>query len=647
MMVYKRLSELTDTFLQIEPPNSLKELQERTDTYEKLTPKKFAFKVSKIAFQPVEFRWKGKTHQIQMNHCTKHLCKNFGLPQERFDIKGKPSRYRLNGMDERKGIRCNPETRDPDDVPTQKCTVLAISNWSLAEEIERLVRVNSLKPLDPEYQFHKDSCPVISTPFTNTKDFHKRGISKSKSQKYQCKVCKKYTNVLPTKKRNTGYHQQRNEILPMFAKLLVNKTSINRACEILEIGKGTYYQKLEQLYLNCLDFLETRETKQLNKISFDEMWLNTDKLHYVLNNVLKKGQGKNSSKLSDEKQLPTYIVATADVKSNYVFRTDLAYDWDISLDNIEWDTNLYKEDHLYGSQRKNDRFGKYSAYPMKPTPNDSQTYMEYRKELEDTNTRKLYVDGLHVNSGYTAKAHLWLIRNSLNVKKWRFITDNDDSLINSYARVFMNEIQSKDAHHMICITDKTITRNQAQKVFYDSVRFLKKWAKSRGYVKMSLRTIALYYIEDSLKTHSFHQRNVSVNGEIYYTHANNSMEHPIPTSDRGHRRLDILTGISHLTLFQQASLLVYSNDNAVNNFLQIIRRRISVLERPIVTARGSGKSYIYANFYPKYSQMALTILRTYYNFCLPYKTGGKKETPAQRLGIADKVYTWEDIIYKR
>jgi hypothetical protein len=45
--------------------------------------------------------------------------------------------------------------------------------------------------------------------------------------------------------------------------------------------------------------------------------------------------------------------------------------------------------------------------------------------------------------------------------------------------------------------------------------------------------------------------------------------------------------------------------------------------------------------------MAITILRTYYNFCKPIKSGETKETPAQRLGIADKVYSWEDIIYKR
>lgn len=40
-------------------------------------------------------------------------------------------------------------------------------------------------------------------------------------------------------------------------------------------------------------------------------------------------------------------------------------------------------------------------------------------------------------------------------------------------------------------------------------------------------------------------------------------------------------------------------------------------------------------------------MRTYYNFCLPYKTGKESKTPAQRLGIAEKIFELKDIIYLR
>jgi hypothetical protein len=80
-------------------------------------------------------------------------------------------------------------------------------------------------------------------------------------------------------------------------------------------------------------------------------------------------------------------------------------------------------------------------------------------------------------------------------------------------------------------------------------------------------------------------------------------------------------------------------------------RRLSILERPLTTARGDGKSYIYSNFNPKYAQMALTILRKYYNFCFSFKTKkGKRElvaTSAQRLGLTDNQFALKDIINLR
>lgn len=97
-----------------------------------------------------------------------------------------------------------------------------------------------------------------------------------------------------------------------------------------------------------------------------------------------------------------------------------------------------------------------------------------------------------------------------------------------------------------------------------------------------------------------------------------------------------------------ANLVLNVSDYATNNFMQQIRRRLSILERPLVTARGDGKNYIYANFNPKYAQYALTILRTFYNFCEATKDlDGEERTPAQRLGLVEKQFTLKDILYLR
>ncbi|OIK13376.1 hypothetical protein BIV59_06380 [Bacillus sp. MUM 13] len=81
-------------------------------------------------------------------------------------------------------------------------------------------------------------------------------------------------------------------------------------------------------------------------------------------------------------------------------------------------------------------------------------------------------------------------------------------------------------------------------------------------------------------------------------------------------------------------------------FIQQIRRRLSILGRPLVTARGEGRSYIYTNSNPKYAQYALTILMTFYNFCETIKGfDGEELTPAQRLGITQKRFEIKDILY--
>ena len=50
--------------------------------------------------------------------------------------------------------------------------------------------------------------------------------------------------------------------------------------------------------------------------------------------------------------MQTYIVVSAEVLSRYVFRSDVAYDWNISMDELNEDTRKFKEDHLNTFSRK-------------------------------------------------------------------------------------------------------------------------------------------------------------------------------------------------------------------------------------------------------------------------------------------------------
>ncbi|MCL9797409.1 insertion element protein, partial [Frankia sp. AgKG'84/4] len=131
----------------------------------------------------------------------------------------------------------------------------------------------------------------------------------------------------------------------------------------------TYYTKLEWLYRCCVEFLDKHENNGFQDKTFNEIWLNTDKMQYNLNNIRRKGKGSFDTSFTDDSALQTHVVITADVHSRYVFRSDVAYDWDFDIEQLEEDTLLYREDHLDSFCRKNDRF-RLSYYPQEPTKED-------------------------------------------------------------------------------------------------------------------------------------------------------------------------------------------------------------------------------------------------------------------------------------
>jgi transposase-like protein len=643
----KRLATKEDNIIEVLSPLSISEIGDRTKDYDVLTPKQFGTKYKDLLFTPTEFTWNDITHQIQYNHCANPYCRYHGMPQTKFTTKGKPTRYKLTGTSNHKSIKCNPDPTRVTDNTVLGCYSSTLSNWSVAQEIQRLVQINSVRDKEEEYEFHKEGCIAEeSTPFDDPSGFYKQGKSRLGMQRFQCKVCKKKTALTPKRDNSITYNQKRSDIHHLLAKLLLSRTPVTRTCEILEIGRGTYYDKLELLYRRCLEFLERHETKPLQKIEFNEMWVNIDKMTYYLNNVRQKGMGGSRYDDVEENQFPTHVLVSADVLSRYVFRSDVAYDWIITLGDIALDTVLQKEDHLNEFAKKYARYPKYSDYPMPPSANDTQSKIEYYKELAQVERRMKYTEGLHVGSTYTTVAHLWLIKQLVGAKEWRFVTDEDNSLMTSINRVFAKEIRLSDAHHFLCQTDKTKTRKEAREEFVQAKIDLVNWGKMRGFGTGYLRNLAFLQLQELFESHAFHKEVTTASG-THLEYADKPILHPLATIDRGFRSVDCTTNLSSLEPKDVAALIMNVNDNATNTFIQHIRRRLSILERPLTTARGDGKSYIYSNFNPKYAQMAITILRTYYNFCFAIKSNGTMETPAQRLGLTNKQYSLKDIINLR
>lgn len=191
----------------------------RDKEYQTLSNIEFEKKYRHLLFTPGIFGLNGKQYSIQLNYCANPFCKWYGQHQLRYETKNKPSRYKMVEHRGVSAIQCNDISADSSYGMVLSNSTDTISNWSVAEEIKRLMIINSVSVMDREYTFHKNGCPMASeTPFSNRKAFIRRGESTGGSIRFQCKECGKLTNILPTQEKNFGYRQKRNDIIVQLTK---------------------------------------------------------------------------------------------------------------------------------------------------------------------------------------------------------------------------------------------------------------------------------------------------------------------------------------------------------------------------------------------------------------------------------------------
>ena len=237
----------------------------------------------------------------------------------------------------------------------------------------------------------------------------------------------------------------------------------------------------------------------------------------------------------------------------------------------------------------------------------------------------------------------------LNVSnKIYFIADDDVSLQLAINRIYTERFINDDAMYFTCQVDKSFTLEEAGSRYFSKRQELSKWA-GEIYPQLSgVENHAQMKILHDLQSHDFFDYKI-INGTEYPYRSKKVMKHSLPFKDEGERYINVLSPIKNLSDLELASLLLQVNNRAIDTYFKSIRRKLSVLERPLVTDRGYGKCYIYANYNPKYAQQIITIFRTVYNFCTLQGSGLKedKKTPAMKKGIANKVYIVNDILYFR
>jgi len=462
------------------------------------------------------------------------------------------------------------------------------------------------------------------------------GVTHSGSQRYRCKACGK---TFAVGKSTTG-HKQPHKNKTVFA-LLMNKSPFRRICEVADIDPKTLYGKIDFLHRQCLAFAAGRERRLQAAMPLRRLYLATDRQDYLI----------NWTRREDQRNVALQAVGTADNTTGYVFGMHLNYVPTLDAGAIE------KAAMAVGDYQVAPPFRRYAHcwlradYAVRvrmpgrqsmPTKANLQsaiaaTYAEaaLRDDVEVGEaldaSRQLPTQGMQIHAEYTLYGHFFFLRQLFGgVEKLRFCMDQDSGMRAACLAAFQPEIKARtaDAFYVRIARELTVNQKRAE-LAASRARFE---AAKQAHPGLSDGELQLVLIKGAIAQ-------MAPLGKWQ----DRWLTHPLPDMSEPQKAVCYLTDFGdhdadHLArLYQKASL------HGIDRFFMQVRRRLSVLERPISTASKAGRKwYGYSAYKPDTIVRLLGVLRVFYNYCVVGKDG---KTPAMRLGLAKGVVDLEDIIY--
>ncbi|GAV21075.1 hypothetical protein MMIC_P2054 [Mariprofundus micogutta] len=504
------------------------------------------------------------------------------------------------------------------------------SNQGIDEEVNRLGAY--LEPLD-EPTCPDELCLNHTVGISAGKAAYQSfGKTKSGSPRYRCKLCKKSFSV---KQATTGHKApHKNKLI---FKLLMNKSPFRRICEIADVHMETIYSKIDFLHRQCLVFIGERERRLMGK-HLDRVYVSVDRQEYVV----------NWSRRDDKRNVKLTAIGSADNQTGYVFGMHLNYDSSADHELIETESLIdegYK--HAYRRHARLWLQSDYDEGAMRSQAN-KRLAMDLTGDIEGTyaqainrddvevsealgSTNRLPARGMQVHSDYTMYGHFFHLHKLLgNVDKVRFFLDQDSGIRAACLSAFQKEISNRSCDAFYVRLNKNLTVDEKRHVLADSRKEFK--AVQKQYPDLSENEIKLMLIK---------QRMASM-AEIGKW-KDKWLLHPFPNMSEPEKAICYLTDYDDYDEDHQAWLYNKASMHGIDCFFMQVRRRLSLLERPISSASSTARRWFgYSAYNPESIIKLLDIFRVYYNYCL---AGKDKQTPAMRIGLAKGVVPLEDIIY--
>ena len=567
-----------------------------------------------------------------MNFCKNPGCANFGIPVENTSERGPNAVNRYIVVANGKGIpsaRCNTCNEI---FPLKSNEGVFEETWRIAGET-----------------FGEPSCPVQScanhrVPISEAKAYYLFGLTKAGSQRYRCRSCNKIFSVKPKGLNPIARHQQSSKNL-LILELMVNKMPMRRICEVAAVNPHVLYDRIDFFHEQALALMAEREA-QLPNMNIRRLYIGVDRQDYSINWTRRK----------DKKNIILTAVASADNLTGYVFGMHPNFDPEVDATLVEQEVLATGDDKLASAHRKFARLWVQSdfdaslreSHKRRATAGNlassiSNVYDEAlsRDDIESPDSiqsdEALPDHGMLVHAEYSLYGHFMRLEKLFKgADKIRFFLDQDSGMRAACLAAFAHRIKERsvDAFYVSIAKDQTVDQKR-QLVNAARDRFKKLALSHPGLKQSGVKLLLLKQeIEAAKSIGQWKDRWVM---------------HPLPTLSEAEKSSCFLTDMGDYDVDHQAWLHDKASLHAVDSWFNRLRRRSSMLERPIGSAANQGRTYYaYSAYNPEQIEKILTIQRVCHNYVwLPEKSkkSDNQQTPAMKLGLAKGPLSYKDIVY--
>jgi transposase-like protein len=479
------------------------------------------------------------------------------------------------------------------------------------------------------------SCIALASDAAISRLVMPHGTTKSGSPRYRCSKCLKTFTGQERVTRSSRRPGLDVELL----NLLMNKMPMRRVCEVAKVNAAVLYNQIERSHSLAVKFAARHERKLINEIALPRVYLAIDRQEYVF----------NWGSSLDRRNVVLRAIASSDNSSGYVFGMHLDFDAEMEAELTErqailagdyelpyhfrkfarvWLQQEHRDyRHTYKRLKSRKQSGSLTQEILQAYK-DGLISSEEIEPREDTNVR-LPAFGMQVHSEYTLYAHFWFLKKLLQrVEKIRIFMDQDPGMRAACLGAFAPRVKAKTAEAFFVRIQKELTVSKKKTLKSAAERLLRLKMEE---LKTENRNVAVRHV---MEERVAKMTEIGEAGDQWLLHPFPDMSEPAKAVCRITK--DGTLELSHLAaLYRKASL------HSIDKFFMQLRRRISLLERPIQSSNSLRTWHGYSGYNPVVSQRLIELFRIVHNYVL---LGDDKKTPAMRIGLATRPYLMEELL---